>query len=48
LKKRFAMTKRYPVGVMGIIPSWNFPMAINGWKTLPALLCGNAVILKSE
>jgi alpha-ketoglutaric semialdehyde dehydrogenase len=48
LKKRFAMTKRYPVGVMGIITSWNFPMAITCWKTFPALLCGNTVVLKSE
>ncbi|MEW6535518.1 MAG: aldehyde dehydrogenase family protein [Candidatus Auribacterota bacterium] len=48
LRKRFAMTKRYPVGVVGIITSWNFPMAITCWKTFPALLCGNAVILKSE
>lgn len=48
LKKRFAMTKRYPIGVVGIITSWNFPMAITCWKTFPALLCGNTVILKSE
>ncbi len=48
LRKRFAMTKRYPVGVIGIITSWNFPMAITSWKTFPALLCGNTVILKSE
>jgi len=48
LKKRFAMTKRYPIGVVGIITSWNFPMAIACWKTFPALLCGNTVILKSE
>lgn len=48
LKRRFVMTKRYPVGVAGIITSWNFPMAITCWKTLPALLCGNAVVLKSE
>ncbi|MFH0732478.1 MAG: aldehyde dehydrogenase family protein [Candidatus Omnitrophota bacterium] len=48
LKKRFTMTKRYPVGVVGIITSWNFPMAIACWKTLPALLCGNTVVLKSE
>lgn len=48
LKKRFAMTKRYPVGVVGIITSWNFPMAIACWKTFPALLCGNALVLKSE
>lgn len=48
LKKRFAMTKLYPVGVVGIITSWNFPMAITCWKTFPALLCGNSVALKSE
>lgn len=48
LKNRFAMTKRYPVGVIGIITSWNFPMAIACWKTFPALLCGNTVVLKSE
>jgi acyl-CoA reductase-like NAD-dependent aldehyde dehydrogenase len=48
LRKRFAMTKRYPVGVVGIITSWNFPMAITCWKTFPALLCGNTVVLKSE
>lgn len=48
LRKRFAMTKRYPVGVIGIITSWNFPMAITSWKTFPALLCGNTVVLKSE
>lgn len=48
LRKRFAMTKRYPIGVVGIITSWNFPMAITCWKTFPALLCGNTVVLKSE
>ncbi|MBI5142595.1 MAG: aldehyde dehydrogenase family protein [Nitrospirae bacterium] len=48
LRKRFAMTKRYPVGVVGVITSWNFPMAITCWKTFPALVCGNAVVLKSE
>lgn len=48
LRKRFAMTKRYPIGVVGVITSWNFPMAITCWKTFPALLCGNTVVLKSE
>ncbi len=48
LRNRFAMTKRFPVGVMGIITSWNFPMAITCWKTFPALVCGNTVVLKSE
>jgi len=48
LRKRFAMTKRYPVGVIGVITSWNMPMAITCWKTFPALVCGNTVVLKSE
>ncbi|MDF2368573.1 aldehyde dehydrogenase family protein [Sneathiella sp.] len=37
---------RYPVGVVGLITPWNFPMAIPAWKTAPALAYGNAVILK--
>lgn len=37
---------REPVGVVGIITPWNFPMAIPAWKTAPALAYGNAVILK--
>ncbi|MFH1836452.1 MAG: aldehyde dehydrogenase family protein [Methanobacteriota archaeon] len=48
LARRFTMTKRFPIGVLGIITSWNFPMAITCWKTLPALVCGNTVVLKSE
>src|SRR6185437_6831928 len=37
---------RQPLGVVGIITPWNFPMAIPGWKTFPALLAGNSVVLK--
>lgn len=48
LRKRFAMTKRYPIGVVGVITSWNMPWAITCWKTLPALMAGNTVVLKSE
>ena len=48
LPQRFAMTQRIPVGVVGVITSWNFPWAITCWKVLPALLCGNPVVLKSE
>jgi alpha-ketoglutaric semialdehyde dehydrogenase len=40
------LTLRQPLGVVGIITPWNFPMAIPGWKTFPALLAGNAVVLK--
>ena len=37
---------RGPVGVVGLITPWNFPMAIPAWKTAPALAYGNAVVLK--
>ncbi|GHO68686.1 hypothetical protein KSC_075780 [Ktedonobacter sp. SOSP1-52] len=40
------MTVRHPLGIVGIITPWNFPLAIPVWKTLPALLAGNAVVLK--
>src|SRR2546423_5481515 len=43
---KFNMTIRQPMGIVGIITPWNFPMAIPAWKTFPALLAGNAVILK--
>ncbi len=48
LTKRFAMTKRYPIGVVGIILPFNFPMALSGWRVFPALICGNTVVLKSD
>ncbi|MBL4930151.1 aldehyde dehydrogenase family protein [Fuscibacter oryzae] len=37
---------REPLGVVGLITPWNFPIAIPAWKTAPALAAGNAVILK--
>src|SRR5713226_5808840 len=46
LPNKFCMTVRQPVGIVGIITPWNFPMAIPAWKTFPALLAGNAVVLK--
>src|SRR5258708_17247829 len=46
LLNKFCMTMRQPIGIVGIITPWNFPLAIPAWKTLPALLAGNAVILK--
>src|SRR6266566_2432210 len=46
IPNKFNMTVRQPVGVVGIITPWNFPMAIPAWKTLPALQAGNAVVLK--
>ena len=37
---------REPLGVVGLITPWNFPMAIPAWKTAPALAFGNCVVLK--
>jgi acyl-CoA reductase-like NAD-dependent aldehyde dehydrogenase len=39
-------TKRMPLGVVGVITPWNFPVAIPIWKMAPALVYGNTVILK--
>jgi aldehyde dehydrogenase (NAD+) len=39
-------TRREPVGVVGLITPWNFPVAIPAWKLAPALVCGNTVVLK--
>ncbi|WP_373895354.1 aldehyde dehydrogenase family protein [Virgibacillus sp. CBA3643] len=46
LKDKFAMSQRAPVGVVGIITPWNFPIAIATWKSFPAIVAGNAVIWK--
>lgn len=41
-----AYTVREPLGVVGIITPWNFPVAIPVWKIAPALVCGNTVVFK--
>jgi alpha-ketoglutaric semialdehyde dehydrogenase len=46
LRSKWAMSYRRPIGVVGLITPFNFPLAIPTWKVFPALLCGNAVILK--
>lgn len=46
LKSKFCMTIRRPVGVMGLVTPWNFPIAIPAWKLAPALVCGNTVVFK--
>jgi len=46
LPNKFAMSVRAPVGVAGLITPWNFPMAIPSWKAMPALACGNTIVLK--
>jgi aldehyde dehydrogenase (NAD+) len=43
---KFAFTTRQPLGVVACITPWNFPLAIPAWKIAPALVAGNAVILK--
>jgi alpha-ketoglutaric semialdehyde dehydrogenase len=46
LRDKFAMSLRQPIGVCSMITPWNFPMAIPSWKIIPALVCGNTVVLK--
>jgi len=46
LRDKFMMSTRNPVGVVGAITPWNFPIAIPSWKIAPALVCGNTVVLK--
>jgi len=46
LPDKFAMSVRAPVGVVGCITPWNFPMAIPSWKIMPALITGNTVVFK--
>jgi betaine-aldehyde dehydrogenase len=41
-----ALTFREPIGVVGLITPWNFPLNIANWKAAPALAAGNAVVLK--
>src|SRR5256884_6672887 len=46
MPNKFAMCLRQPVGLCGLITPWNFPMAIPSWKLMPALVCGNTVVIK--
>jgi aldehyde dehydrogenase (NAD+) len=46
LPNKFAMCTRQPVGVVGMICPWNFPMAIPSWKLFPALVAGNTCVIK--
>jgi MFS family permease len=43
---KFAMSVRMPLGVVGMITPWNFPMAIPSWKMIPAPIAGNTVVWK--
>ena len=46
LQNKFAMSIRMPLGVVGLITPWNFPMAIPSWKLFPALVAGNTCVIK--
>ena len=46
LSNKMAWTTRQPIGVVGMITPWNFPVAIPSWKCFPALLAGNGIVLK--
>src|ERR687897_3300312 len=46
LRDKFNMSVRMPIGVIGVITPWNFPIAIPSWKITPALVCGNTVVFK--
>jgi aldehyde dehydrogenase (NAD+) len=46
LRDKFNMSVRQPIGVVGAITPWNFPIAIPSWKIAPAVVCGNTVVFK--
>ena len=46
LPNKFCMWVRSPIGVCSLVTPWNFPMAIPSWKIMPALICGNTVVIK--
>jgi acyl-CoA reductase-like NAD-dependent aldehyde dehydrogenase len=41
-----ALITREPIGVVGAVTPWNFPMMMNSWKLAPALMAGNSIVLK--
>lgn len=46
MKQTLTFTLRQPLGVVALITPWNFPFAIPAWKSAPALVTGNTVVLK--
>ena len=46
LPSTFCWTQREPLGVVALVTPWNFPVAIPVWKTAPALVCGNTIVMK--
>src|SRR5437868_2585898 len=45
-RRKCNMSGRQPIGIVGVITPWNFPIAIPSWKIAPALVCGNTVVFK--
>ena len=46
LNNKWCMSRREPIGVIGAITPWNFPIAIPSWKAFPALVAGNTMVIK--
>jgi len=46
LANKWCMSKKEPMGVIGAITPWNFPIAIPSWKAFPALVAGNTMVIK--
>ena len=46
LPNKLCMWVRSPIGLCSLVTPWNFPMAIPSWKIMPALICGNTVVIK--
>lgn len=46
LPDKFCLTVRRPIGVVGLITPFNFPLAIPAWKIMPALISGNTIVFK--
>lgn len=46
LENKWCMSRKEPIGVIGAITPWNFPIAIPSWKAFPALIAGNTMVIK--
>ena len=46
MENKMNLSFRVPIGVVGVITAWNFPIAVPSWKILPALAAGNTVVFK--
>ena len=46
LNNKWCMSRKEPIGVVGAITPWNFPIAIPSWKAFPALVAGNTMVIK--